>query len=269
MQSETDMAALVRFYLDAGVTETIGEEPVNRFHLAAQQPAQAANAPARPTPAAKPTHQNPAAPAIPVPSLAEGVRKAQEIVSSCANIDALRDALEKFEHCSLKKLASHTVFAEGSPGAKLMIIDRQPSSDEDRSGSPFSGAAGQLLNKMLAAIGLERHDVYLASAIPWRPPGGRAPTEEERALCLPFVLRHIELANPACIMACGEAAGYLLDQKAGINRLLGKWNDLQIGAVHARMLPIFHPAFLIDQPVSKKLAWADLLSLKAELEQER
>lgn len=266
MQSETDIAGLLRFYLDAGVTETIGEEPVNRFLLAAQQPAQTAVASARETAPTKPTHQKSASPAIPVPSLAEGVRKAQEIVRGCANIDALRNALENFEYCSLKKLASHTVFADGTPSAKLMVIDRQPSSDEDRSGSPFSGAAGQLLDKMLVAIGVERQDVYLSSAIPWRPPGGRAPTEEERALCLPFALRHIELAKPAFILACGEAAGYLLDQKTGINRLRGTWKDLQIGDIHARMLPIFHPAFLIDQPASKKLAWADLLSLKAALE---
>ncbi|MDF2365805.1 uracil-DNA glycosylase [Sneathiella sp.] len=260
------MAALLRFYLDAGVTETIGEEPVNRYQLPKQQSASPTAAPSQAALITKPIRQNSAAPNTSVPSLAEGIRAAQEIAAACETIDALRAALEKFEHCALKKLASHTVFAEGSPAAKLMIIDRQPSSDEDRSGLPFSGTAGQLLDRMLAAIGLERSDVYLASAIPWRPPGGRAPTEEERALCLPFALRHIELANPDFILACGEAAGYLLDKKTGINRLRGVWNDLQISEVHARILPIFHPAFLIDQPGSKKLAWADLLSLKAEME---
>jgi DNA polymerase len=199
----------------------------------------------------------------------EDVRAAKDLANSCATIDELRKALEGFEHCALKKLATHTVFAEGNSAAKLLILDRQPSSDEDRSGMPFSGAAGQLLDKMLSAIGIDRKDVYLASAIPWRPPGGRTPTDEERALCLPFAMRHIELAKPSYILACGEAGGYLLDKKVGINKLRGKWNDLQIGDVHARMLPIFHPAFLLDQPGSKKLAWADLLNLKAELEQER
>ena len=269
MQSETDMAALLRFYLDAGVTETIGEGPFNRYQLTKAQPMPSAAPTIRPTAPARSIHQSIAAPATPVPSLAEGVREAKEIASACATIDALRTALETFEHCALKKLASHTVFADGDPGAKLMIIDRQPSSDEDRNGLPFSGRAGQLLNKMLGAIGFERQDVYLASAIPWRPPGGRAPTDEEYALCLPFAMRHIELANPGFILACGEAGGYLLGQKTGINKLRGKWNDLQIGKVHARMLPIFHPAFLIDQPGLKKLAWADLLSLKSEMEQER
>ncbi len=251
MQSEIDMAALLRFYLDAGVTETIGEEPINRCQLAARQPISPGAPSARQTPAVKSAHKKPAIQTAPVPSLAEGIREAHEIARNCENIDALRHALENFEHCSLKKLASHTVFAEGTPGATLMVIDRQPSSDEDRSGHPFSGAAGQLLDKMLAAIGFERSDGYLAGVIPWRPPGGRAPTDEERALCLPFALRHIELAKPTFILACGEAAGYLLDRRIGINKLRGVWNDLQIGDVHARMLPIFHPAFLIEQPGSK------------------
>lgn len=266
MQSEIDMAALLRFYLDAGVTETIGEEPVNRYQLAAQQPLSSESPSVCPTPTVKTNHLKPAAQNAPIPTLAEGVREAQELALNCENLEALRQTIENFEHCSLKKLASHTVFAEGTPGAKLMIIDRQPSSDEDRSGLPFSGSAGQLLDKMLAAIGLERDEVYLASAIPWRPPGGRTPTDEERALCLPFALRHIELAKPTCVLACGEAAGHLLDRKTGINKLRGKWNDLQIGEVRAKMLPTFHPAFLIDQPGAKKLVWADLLSLKAEME---
>lgn len=266
MQSEIDMAALLRFYLDAGVTETIGDEPVNRYQLAAQQPLSSESPPVRPTPINKTNRLKSAAQNTPAPTLAEGVREAQELARNCENIEALRQAIENFEHCSLKKLASHTVFAEGTPGAKLMIIDRQPSSDEDRSGLPFSGSAGQLLDKMLAAIAVERDEVYLASAIPWRPPGGRTPTDEERALCLPFALRHIELAKPTCVLACGESAGYLLDRKTGINKLRGKWNDLQIGEVRAKMLPTFHPAFLIDQPGTKKLAWADLLSLKAEME---
>ncbi|MZR29196.1 uracil-DNA glycosylase [Sneathiella litorea] len=266
MQSEPDIAALLRFYLDAGVTEAIGEEPLNRFEQAATQSAPPTDAAVHPRTVATSPRKQAAATAVPIPSRAEGVKKAMEIAASCKTIETLQQSLENFDYCSLKKLASHTVFAEGTPGAKLMIIDRQPSSDEDRSGLPFSGATGQLLDKMLSAIGLGRHDVYLASAIPWRPPGGRAPTEEERALCLPFAMRHIELAKPAYILACGEAAGYLLNQKTGINKLRGTWNDLQINDVRARMLPIFHPAFLIDQPASKKFAWADLLSLKAEME---
>jgi DNA polymerase len=266
MQSEIDIAALLRFYLDAGVTETIGNEPVNRFQLAKQSSTPTNETPCRPLPVADTIRKNTTAPATPAPSLAEGVRAAEEVARGCETIDMLRAALEKFEYCALKKLASHTVFAEGNPGANLMIFDRQPSSDEDRSGLPFSGAAGQLLDKMLAAIGLKRSDTYLTSAIPWRPPGGRAPTDEERALCLPFALRHIELAKPRFVLACGEAGGYLLNRKSGINKLRGTWNELQIGDVHARMLPIFHPAFLIDQPGSKKLAWTDLLNLKTEME---
>ena len=262
-----DMIALLRFYLDARVNDTIGEEPVNRFNLTGQPAASVANVTPSPTATVTPLKADRNTAAVALPSLVEGVQKAQEIAEACDSIEALRIALENFEYCSLKKLASHTVFSDGVPGAKLMIVDRQPSDDEDRSGIPFSGASGQLLGKMLAAIGMARQEVYLTSVIPWRPPGGRAPTAEERALCMPFTHQHIRLAKPAYILACGEAAGYLLNQKAGINKLRGVWKDMQIGDVQAKMLPMFHPAFLIDQPASKKYAWADLLSLKAFLNQ--
>ena len=232
LQNPADIIALLNFYLDAGVDETIGEEPVNRFNMmpmAAPKHAPALH-PANPAKAKNPEIvQSPA-----VPSLAEGIRTAEAIAKSCKTIDELRQALETFEYCSLKKLASHTVFAEGNPQSRLMIIDRQPSGDEDRIGRPFSGMAGEMLEKMLAAIEIDRSDVYLASAIPWRPPGGRALTDEERALCLPFALRHIALVKPDFVLACGEAASYLLNQKTGINKLRGVWKDLQIDSVRVK-----------------------------------
>lgn len=268
MQTDIDINSLLRFYLDAGVDETIGEEPVNRLSARAIKET-AESADPRPAAAGAKIRKPEAARSTPLPSLAEGVRDAEEAARRCQSIAELRSALENFEHCALKKLATHTVFADGDPDASLMIIDRQPSGDEDRNGLPFSGAAGLLLDKMLAAIEFTRGDVYLASAIPWRPPGERALTDEERALCLPFVRRHIELAKPAYILACGEAAGYLLNERTGINRLRGRWKDLQIGPGRAKMLPIFHPAFLIDQPALKKYAWADLLNLKAAMKQEQ
>src|SRR5690606_2651281 len=203
-----------------------------------------------------------------IPPLTDAIRAARETAEACVTTDELRHALENFDYCSLRKSANHTVFAKGDPAARLMIIDRQPSDEEDRSGLPFSGAAGELLEKMLAAIGLTPEDAYLASAIPWRPPGMRDLTDEEKALCLPFIRRHIEIVKPRHILACGSAAGYLLGVKAGINKLRGEWKDLQIGEVRAKMLPVFHPAFLLGPPALKTYAWADLLKLKAALEGE-
>tara|TARA_R110002111_G_scaffold142083_11_gene208042 strand:+ start:438 stop:1253 length:816 start_codon:yes stop_codon:yes gene_type:complete len=270
LHNPTDINALSRFYLDAGVDETIGDDPVNRFNLPSQKSATTPNNASAMRPADQ--AQNKKTEAIKssaVTSLAEGIREAETIAISCKTVDELRRALETFEYCSLKKLASHTVFAEGNAQSSLMIVDRQPSGDGDRSGRPFSGLAGELLEKMLAAIEIDRSDVYLASAIPWRPPGERVLTDEERALCLPFALRHIALVQPDFILACGEAAGYLLNQKSGVNKLRGIWRDLQIGSVRTKMLPIFHPTFLIDQPALKKYAWSDLLSLKSAMKEEQ
>ena len=265
METNSEINALLHLYLEAGVDETIGLEPVNRFTTAANRSTEKISAEGQTRSPQKLARPQPAAPA-PIPSHFAAIREATDIAGCCQTIDELRAALEKFDGCSLKKMATNTVFAEGDPAARLMIFDRSPSDDEDRSGKPFAGDAGALLTKMLAAIGLERKDVYLASILPWRPPGGRAPTDEELALCLPFAMRHVALASPAFALACGEAAGYLLKQKAGINKLRGKWTEVQIGDSRTAILPIFHPTFLIDQPASKKYAWADLLTLKAAME---
>tara|TARA_R110002072_G_scaffold268686_2_gene427733 strand:+ start:876 stop:1703 length:828 start_codon:yes stop_codon:yes gene_type:complete len=272
MDMKIDMQSLIHFYLEAGVDETIDDAPVNRL---AQSPVReltptvgGETGPSAPPAAVRPvTPQKKAESArpAPAPKLADAIRFAQQTAQSCRTIDELRQAVETFEHCSLRKSANHTVFAKGDPGARLMIIDRQPCDEEDRSGLPFSNGSGELLEKMLAAIGLSPDDAYYVSAIPWRPPGMRELTDEEKALCLPFIHRHIEITNPSYILACGEAAGYLLDIKTGINKLRGKWKDLQIGQGHAKILPIFHPAFLMSQPALKKYAWADLLMLKAAM----
>ncbi|MCF8467676.1 MAG: uracil-DNA glycosylase [Sneathiella sp.] len=265
METNSEINALLRLYLEAGVDETIGSEPLNRFSSATNAGAAQVSAEKKSGRAQNPDAPKPVV-SKPMPSLAAGIHEATDLAERCQTIDELRAALEKFDGCPLKRMATHTVFAEGSPEAKLMVIDRQPSVDEDRSGKPFAGEAGVLFAKMLAAIGIDREDVYLVSLLPWRPPGGRAPTEEELSLCLPFAMRHIALASPTHVLACGEAAGYLLKQKTGINKLRGKWTELQVEDNRSTILPIFHPAFLIDQPASKKYAWADLLTLKAAME---
>ncbi|MBL4908302.1 MAG: uracil-DNA glycosylase [Sneathiella sp.] len=263
MQTRTQLKELLDFYIEAGVDEAIGEVPVNHFDLPAPSPAPAAKI-AKPLSAAQsapPSSQPSAAPVV----SSQAIEEAKKLAASCSSIEALESALRSFDGCSLKKLATNTVFAAGNPKADIMIIDRPPASDEDRSGSPFSGPSGDLLLKMLASIGLTSDDVYLGCCLPWRPPGGRPPTKEEQAICLPFIRRHIELAAPHTLIVTGEAAAFLLEQKTGINRLRGKWHDLSIGEKNIKTLPIFHPAFLMDHPASKKQTWADLLNLKAAL----
>ncbi|MEH6525520.1 MAG: uracil-DNA glycosylase [Sneathiella sp.] len=261
MEQTSEINALIRFYLEAGVDETIGTEPVDRFKTVER----AAVAPLQPPPRSPNTKQKTTQP-VPVANLTEGIQSAVESAKHCKSIDQLLETIKGFEGCSLKKMATSTVFASGNPDSNLMIIDRPPSVDEDRSGIPFSGEAGVLLEKMLAAIGLDVNEVYRTSILPWRPPGGRLPTAEELALCLPFIERHIELAKPDFILLCGEAAAYLHRQQSGINKLRGRWTDYRRADGVSATLGIFHPAFLLDHPTSKKYAWSDLQSLKAAME---
>ncbi|MEH6405198.1 MAG: uracil-DNA glycosylase [Sneathiella sp.] len=254
-----NIKTLLAFYIEAGIDEVIGDEPVNRFDL------QATATPARRSPlqrsaASAPKPNSPVAtPNMPSPS------DVIALVNKCTSIEALQQALLDFDGCSLKKMATKTVFAHGNSAADLMIIDRPPSSEEDRTGIPFAGPTGKLLLKMLASIGIKEDDFYASSLIPWRPPGGRAPTLEEQSVCMPFIKRHIELVKPKILLLCGEAAAPLLEKKTGINRLRGKWSQATFGGEKIPAIPIFHPSFLMDHPASKKLAWADLLELKAGL----
>jgi uracil-DNA glycosylase len=260
MEQISEIDAILRFYLEAGVDETIGDAPINRFETSkTRQPPKAA------TPVSTPKRVETPLKKAPGVNLAEGVRSAEQISGDCHSIDELRKALETFEGCSLKKMATNTVFANGNPAARLMIIDRPPSVEEDRSGFPFSGEAGGLLEIMLEAIGVGFDDTYRTSVLPWRPPGGRQPTTEELSLCLPFIHRHIELARPELILLCGEAAAFLHRQKKGINKLRGTWLDYKLKSTSTPTLAIFHPAFLLDHPASKKYAWTDMLSLKAAM----
>ena len=180
------------------------------------------------------------------------------------SLPALQKALTDFEGCSLKHTASNLVFADGNPQAKIMLIGEAPGRDEDRMGLPFVGPSGQLLDRMLAAIGLDRSQVYITNILPWRPPGNRTPTAEETALLWPFLRRHIQLKAPQIIMALGGAsAKLLLDSPTGILKLRGQIREVDFG-LPARLpvLPSLHPAYLLRSPAHKKLAWADLLTLR-------
>jgi len=180
----------------------------------------------------------------------------------------LKAALESFDGCGLKRTATNTVFADGAPEGRVMFIGEAPGRDEDRIGKPFVGRAGQLLDKMLASIGLDRHvNAYITNVINWRPPDNRDPTPEEAAMCLPFLRRHIELVDPKVMVLLGAvAARHVVGLTDGIMRSRGRWMEYRIGDRMVPLLLTLHPAYLLRQPAHKKLAWRDLQSLAAKME---
>ncbi len=211
-----------------------------------------------------------APPAALAESLAEAAQSARLLAAKAETIEALGEIVAAFDLCPLKRTATTTVFMDGNPAARIMIVGEAPGAEEDRQGKPFVGRAGQLLDRMLAAIELDRSKVQITNVIYWRPPGNRKPTSAEIASCLPFVLRHIALARPrVLVLAGGTAASALLPTGEGITRLRGRWFDLAVPGLDKPVptLPMFHPAFLLRTPERKREAWRDLLALKARLDQ--
>lgn len=261
------------FYLDAGVDESIGTEPVDRYALSlaaakAPKPARQPNtAPAQSPPitreAARP---NPAASAAPS-SVAS--QSAMASAAAATSLVELRAAVEAFDGCSLKATAKSTVFADGNPEGRLMVIGEAPGGDEDRQGLPFVGVSGKLLDLMLESIGLTRETFYITNIIPWRPPGNRKPTPEEVALCVPFIERHIALVKPEVIlMVGGLSAKTLLNRTEGITRLRGRWESVATPGLDNPIpaMATFHPAYLLRSPQQKRFAWRDLLAVKEKLD---
>jgi len=193
---------------------------------------------------------------------------ARALAEAAPNLDALRSAMEGFDGCALKRTATQLVFADGVPGSRVMFVGEAPGGDEDRIGRPFVGRAGQLLDRMLAAIGLDRRHVYIANVVPWRPPGNRTPTSQETLACLPFIRRQIDLAKPEILVCLGaSAAQTLLGVTGGITRVRGSWFDYQReNGPSIKALAMFHPAYLLRQPAQKRLAWADMRALAKALE---
>ncbi|MEQ8406123.1 MAG: uracil-DNA glycosylase [Oceanicaulis sp.] len=193
-------------------------------------------------------------------------QNARDIAAKCASLDDLKAAVESFDGCPLKATATQAAFSRGNPDARVMVIGEAPGREEDREGKPFVGVAGQLLDRMLGAIGLDETSAYITNVVFWRPPGNRKPTDAEIESCRPFTERHIELVKPELIvLAGGISAQTLLRQRAGVTQLRGRWSEVQIGDLTVPALPIFHPAFLVRRPQEKAKAWADLLNLKARL----
>ncbi|MEQ8966993.1 MAG: uracil-DNA glycosylase, partial [Azospirillaceae bacterium] len=193
---------------------------------------------------------------------------ARSLAAACGDLAALRAALERFEGCRLRDTATQLVFADGNPEADLMIVGEAPGAEEDRQGLPFVGRAGQLLDRMLAAIGRDRSSAYITNIVVWRPPGNRKPTPAEIAVCLPFAERHIALVRPkVLILAGGTAASALLDTNQGITRLRGRWVDHAVPGLDAPVpaMPTFHPAYLLRTPAAKRQAWRDLLAVETRL----
>lgn len=262
--TNADLVAALTWQLECGVDEAIGEVPVNRFDVV--------EAPApKPTraPALHLTRAAPAASAIAeVPPVA--ARGAAEVAAACGDLAALKAALAEFEGlASLRQGARSVVFADGNPAARVMVIGEAPGREEDRAGLPFVGRSGQLLDRMLAAIGLSRRSeapgeaVYITNTLPWRPPGNREPSADEVSAMLPFLWRHIELVNPEVLLLVGSSSVRTVLQTAdGITRKRGKWLEFRQWPVIAT----WHPAALLRDGIRKREAWADLLMLKERLD---
>ena len=196
------------------------------------------------------------------------IRTAEDIASACLTLADLEGVVSTFEGCSLKKTATNTVFSDGNPEAPIMFVGEAPGADEDRQGKPFVGVSGQLFDKMVGSIGLDRDSCYITNIVFWRPPGNRNPTSNEIALCLPFLGRHIELVNPDVLVTLGgPAVKTLLGVQQGITRLRGQWHTYRIESSGAAIptLPLFHPAYLLRSPAHKRETWWDLLSIKFKL----
>ena len=229
---------------------------------------QASLAPSNQISPASPADSPPAdSPPADPPSLASSPADRSTALAGITSLGALRAALETLEGCALKHTASNMIFADGNPGAKLMVIGDLPGRDEDRVGLPLVGADGQLFDRMLASIGLSRADIYLAPLIPWRPPGNRTPTTEEMALLLPFLYRHVQLAAPQMLLLLGGVtAKTILPPGGGILKLRGRWHDIDYGDATTRpTVATLHPAYLIRSPAQKRLAFADLVALAGKL----
>lgn len=212
-------------------------------------------------------------PAPPLLAMRTGgaVARAEAAAAAARTLAELRAALAEFDGCALKETATNLVFADGDPSAPVMIVGEGPGAEEDREGLPFVGPSGRLLDRMLASIGLSRRDgtVYITNVLPWRPPGNRSPTDGEIAVCLPFLRRHIALAQPKIlVLAGGVPARALLGAREGITRLRGRWRLLDIPPLAAPIptLPTLHPAYLLRNPGAKREAWADLILLRRRLD---
>jgi DNA polymerase len=276
--------AVLRWLIEAGADEAVSETPVNRL---AQTQSISLGSPSTPLPSASrtpspsrgegkdrervaastvaPTKTSSSAQAV---SLSTAPGAARALAQSCTTLAELKTAVMNFEGCELKRSATNTVFADGDPSGRIMLIGEAPGRDEDLQGLPFVGRAGKLLDRMLAEIGLDRRKVYITNVLNWRPPQNREPSPEEAATCLPFLHRHIELADPKLMILLGAVSvRHVLGLTEGITRVRGKWNLYQSVALDRAIpvMPTLHPAYLLRQPAAKRLAWRDLVAVAEKM----
>ncbi len=256
---DRDALATLAWLVEAGADEAAGENPVNRLTA---KPVTAAVSP-NPVPLAPR-----AAPTNVASSSGDPIGNAMAVAAAATSLVELKTAMEAFDGSALKRTAANTVFADGTAAARVMFIGEAPGRDEDRIGKPFVGRAGQLLDKMLASIGLDRgRNCYITNVINWRPPDNRDPSPEEAAVCLPFLRRHIELANPGLIVLLGAvAARHVMGNTEGIMKTRGRWMEYRVGNAMVPVMPTLHPAYLLRQPAHKRLAWRDLQAVAARME---
>ena len=255
-------ADALRWLAEMGAEDIIGEEPVNRMLAAPPK--------AVPRPALAPA---PAPAAVPLRAPAAQPAGGPSPAAACASLEEIRAALDAFDACPLRKTATRLCYTDGNPAARVMLVGEAPGRDEDIQGRPFVGRSGQLLDRMLAAVGLSRQAqdrdsaVFITNVIFWRPPGNRTPTEAETQMCLPFLLRTIELQKPDVIVCLGATPAHrLTGRNDGILKLRGKWVTANVSGRNIPLLPTLHPAYLLRQPAQKRLAWRDLLSLRQMLD---
>jgi DNA polymerase len=281
--AQADLIAYLDFHVEAGADAILDEQPHDRFGeadtaaptlRAPRRPAAAARPvpvqshslvppPGSPPPAAPPSTFGRAASAQPDEAASDARARAREAKS----LDELEKILADFDACPLRFTAKNLVFADGNPEARVMFLGEAPGADEDRIGKPFMGRSGQLLDKMMAAIGLDRTSAYIGNIVPWRPPGNRNPTPQEVAVCRPFVERQIELVDPEVIVCLGAPATQTLTgTKDGILRTRGRLFPYKLPTREAKLLATLHPAFLLRQPVQKRLAWRDFRALRGLLD---
>lgn len=273
------LLALLAWYRDMGVTDALAEEPLD-WLARGDRPIVPEPEPPRPEPrrappvrAAAPAHATaPPSSAVPVRNFAVPTADAEEsaraTAQSARSLEELRKALSGFDGCALRATAKNLCFYRGSPHARLMIIGEAPGREEDLEGKPFVGRAGQLLDRMLASIGLGEADFHITNIVYWRPPGNRTPTPQEALVCRPFLVRQIELVRPDLLLLLGGAAAkHVLDITEGILRARGKWRQVQVGGRTIPAMATLHPAYLLRTPASKRLAWRDLLAVRARLDE--
>ncbi|MFN3766138.1 MAG: uracil-DNA glycosylase family protein [Aliihoeflea sp.] len=275
MADTINLRELLHFYADCGVDDALTDEAVDRFAVA--EPAKPPRIETQPVAAAPAIDPQRAAAYAAVPASPARVQatvpdegqseRARLMAREAASLAELRACLEQFDGCNLKFTAKNLVFGDGNDAADIMFVGEAPGRDEDIEGRPFVGKSGQLLDRMLAAIGLDRTSAYITNVIPWRPPGNRTPTPIETEICRPFIERQIELVKPKVLVALGgPSSKILLGTSEGIMRLRGSWREHKAASGDAiATMPLLHPAYLLRNPAHKKLAWRDLLEIKARL----